>query len=221
MLHNGVREIAPRAIANEAFVEEMVVVFEQAPVEDLRLTVIGIHPAKMDRPAQETIQARHRISRALWRRQRLPDFGGELRCAALVGIDAHHPIIRRGGEGKVAQFAKAAKFFADDARAVFLRDLDGAIGAERIDEHDFIRPLHAFEHGTNLRRLIEGERVSRDRRRGGHSFAAGWWMESGEMTEFVLREPSCAPKPPAHFSSRYFLSTPSVRPSHPSTDKSL
>src|SRR5258708_17561912 len=131
MLHNGVREIAARAITNEAFVDEMVVIFEPAPVEDLRLAVIGIHPAIMDRPAEEIIQARHKIRRALWRRQRLPDFRGELRCAALVGVDAHHPIIGGGLEAEVPQPPKAAKFSADEPPPVFLAIFAVATGPDR------------------------------------------------------------------------------------------
>ena len=36
--------------------------------------------------------------------------------AAFVGVDAEHPIVRRGGEREVAESAKPTELFADDPR---------------------------------------------------------------------------------------------------------
>jgi len=99
----------------------------------------------------------------LRRGERFSQFIYELRCAAFVGIDAENPVVFRRIEGEVAELAEAAEFLADDFGAELTGNFHRAIGAERIHDDDFIRPLHAFEHGTDLPGFVERERINGDR----------------------------------------------------------
>lgn len=91
-----------------------------------------------------------------------PYFFGQFRRATFVSVEAENPVMLRGVESEIAQFAKAGEFLSDDFRAKFTRDFHRAVRAERIHHDDFIRPSDAFEHVANLPRFVEGERVGRN-----------------------------------------------------------
>src|ERR1017187_8110647 len=86
----------------------------------------------------------------------------EFRRAPFISVEAEDPIVFCGIEREVAEFAEATEFFADNFRAVFPGNFHRPVGAERINDNDFIRPFYALQHITKLPRLVKGERICRD-----------------------------------------------------------
>jgi hypothetical protein len=92
------------------------------------------------------------------------DLGPKLRGHPLVGIDAQHPIEAAAGHGVVAQAAEALELLLEDVRRVAAGDLDGAVGARRIDDDDLLGPPgDGLQAGRDVGLLVQGDDVGRKR----------------------------------------------------------
>ena len=158
-------QVSEPPVQGVAFVHQFIVVAELRAVEQLRLAIIRV-PAAMPHPVTEEMAfTRNMIGVEPRRSQLASNLGGQFRSATFVGVEAENPVVRRGVERQIAELAEPTELFADDAGIELPGDFDRAVGAERIDQDDFIRPLHAFEHGANLASFVERERVGGDRPR--------------------------------------------------------
>src|SRR2546430_11473607 len=175
ILQDMLVEVAKSPVQCVTLVHQLLVVAQLRSIEHLGRGIIGI-PAAMPHPVtEEMASARNVIGVELRRGQFTANLGGQLRSATFVGVETEYPVVLRGVEGEVAEFAETAEFFADDAGVELPGDLDRAVGAERIDQDDFVRPLHRFEHGANLAGFVEREGVGGDWPRCSHVVGGPVW----------------------------------------------
>ena len=159
MLPDEIVEVSNRAGAIETFVDQVVAVAEFAPVKNLRLPVIGIHPAEADGFAQKCVPARDVIGVEFWLDEGFAHFGGKFRRGALVGVNAHDPIVREQVKRLVANPSEPGERHVDVAHAKFRADRRRAIRAERINVENFVRPFDRGQQLAEVGLLVETDDV--------------------------------------------------------------
>ena len=117
---HGVLQCADRLAAQDfiAFVHRFERVTHAAFAEELWLAEIRIPARAVDPAAHHVAAARHQIG--IVRRRagnQGEDFIAHLFGAALVGIQAEHPVVFAGLDGAVAQIAEAVEWHLDHPRA--------------------------------------------------------------------------------------------------------
>ena len=99
------------------------------------------------------------------------NFSLHLRRAAFVSIQTKNPFVAAGFDATVAQIAKPVEIHLHDPGAEPGGNIKGAISTVRVNQHDFISPLHTLQGSGNFFGLIESNDVNRNF---AHSMAVKW-----------------------------------------------
>ncbi len=131
-------------------------------VEEARAPV-GIALAVRQPAPEEAVAARHAVDGRNRRGESRADARRELGRDALVGVDAQHPVVLRLLDRELLLAAEAEPFLLHHARAAVARDLDRAVAARRIDEHDLVGEREALETGIEDGGGVAGDEDGRKR----------------------------------------------------------
>src|SRR5213076_763902 len=115
----------------------------------------GIAFAVAEPAAEEAVAVLEAVGVVAAARERLAHRAREPLGHALVHVQAQDPVVLRDGDRVLLLATEAQPLLLLHARAVALRDLDGLVGAARIDHEDLVGETDAREARADLARGVE------------------------------------------------------------------